>query len=284
MLALGVVVGLAILLALAWGVIRFKFLTRALPSLVSLATKARRREKGTPRFRAGMVAVGSGDMRAASRHAAGGAPNFWRRAAGQIAARESGAARRRPRRRGRRVPRDARSSANPCAGIARPAYRGPIASGRRRRRRRRRRHRFVLYSPLGRGILTGGIRKVEDLAPGDSRVQRFPRFQGENFAKNLVVADVVAKVASGRGVKPAQVALAWCLAEARTWCPSQAPNDANISKRTRPQSRSSCRPPICRFSTRPARQWASATPTCAPSMSKGVVQVLHPSHAIGVRV
>jgi aryl-alcohol dehydrogenase-like predicted oxidoreductase len=70
---------------------------------------------------------------------------------------------------------------------------------------------FVPYSPLGRGILTGAIRKVEDLGPGDSRVQRFPRFQGENLAKNLAVADVVAKVASGRGVKPAQVALAWVL-------------------------------------------------------------------------
>ncbi|MGB8295440.1 MAG: aldo/keto reductase [Polyangia bacterium] len=70
---------------------------------------------------------------------------------------------------------------------------------------------FVPYSPLGRGILTGAIRKVEDLGPGDSRGQRFPRFQGENFAKNLAVADVVAKVASGRGVKPAQVALAWVL-------------------------------------------------------------------------
>jgi aryl-alcohol dehydrogenase-like predicted oxidoreductase len=70
---------------------------------------------------------------------------------------------------------------------------------------------FVPYSPLGRGILTGAIRKVEDLGPGDTRVQRFPRFQAENFAKNLAVADVVAKVASGRGVKPAQVALAWVL-------------------------------------------------------------------------
>ena len=72
---------------------------------------------------------------------------------------------------------------------------------------------FVPYSPLGRGILTGAIRKVEDLGPGDTRVQRFPRFQGENFAKNLAVADVVAKVASGRGVKPAQVALAWVLGQ-----------------------------------------------------------------------
>jgi len=70
---------------------------------------------------------------------------------------------------------------------------------------------FVPYSPLGRGILTGAIRKVEDLGPGDTRVQRFPRFQGENFAKNLAVADLVAKVAAGRGVKPAQVALAWAL-------------------------------------------------------------------------
>jgi aryl-alcohol dehydrogenase-like predicted oxidoreductase len=70
---------------------------------------------------------------------------------------------------------------------------------------------FVPYSPLGRGILTGAIRKVEDLGPGDTRVQRFPRFQGENFAKNLAVADLVAKVAAGRGVTPAQVALAWAL-------------------------------------------------------------------------
>jgi aryl-alcohol dehydrogenase-like predicted oxidoreductase len=72
---------------------------------------------------------------------------------------------------------------------------------------------FVPYSPLGRGILTGAIRRVEDLGPDDTRVQRFPRFQGENFAKNLAVADVVAKVAAGRGVKPAQVALAWVLGQ-----------------------------------------------------------------------
>jgi aryl-alcohol dehydrogenase-like predicted oxidoreductase len=70
---------------------------------------------------------------------------------------------------------------------------------------------FVPYSPLGRGILTGAIRRVEDFGPGDTRVQRFPRFQGENFAKNLAVADVVAKVAAGRGVTSAQVALAWVL-------------------------------------------------------------------------
>jgi aryl-alcohol dehydrogenase-like predicted oxidoreductase len=70
---------------------------------------------------------------------------------------------------------------------------------------------FVPYSPLGRGILTGTIRKPEDLGPGDSRVQRFPRFQGENFAKNLAVADGVAQVAARRGATSAQVALAWVL-------------------------------------------------------------------------
>jgi len=67
MVALGVVAGLAILLSLAWGIIRFVF---RLPSLVSLAAKARRREKGYAALSRGMVAVGSGDARAASRHAA----------------------------------------------------------------------------------------------------------------------------------------------------------------------------------------------------------------------
>ena len=67
MVALGVVAGLAVLLALAWGVIRFVF---RIPSLVSLAAKARRREKGYAALSRGMVAVGSGDARAASRHAA----------------------------------------------------------------------------------------------------------------------------------------------------------------------------------------------------------------------
>ncbi len=67
MVALGVVAGLAIVLALAWGVVRFVF---RIPSLVSLAAKARRREKGYAALSRGMVAVGSGDARAASRHAA----------------------------------------------------------------------------------------------------------------------------------------------------------------------------------------------------------------------
>ena len=70
---------------------------------------------------------------------------------------------------------------------------------------------FVGYSPLGRGFLTGRIRSIDDLAPDDWRRQS-PRFQGENFARNL---DLVARIeawARRRGATPAQLALAWLIA------------------------------------------------------------------------
>ena len=70
---------------------------------------------------------------------------------------------------------------------------------------------FVAYSPLGRGLLTGTIRKRSDLASDDARLQRFPRFEGDNLAHNLAQADVVAEVAQAHGVSPAEVALAWVL-------------------------------------------------------------------------
>jgi aryl-alcohol dehydrogenase-like predicted oxidoreductase len=70
---------------------------------------------------------------------------------------------------------------------------------------------FVAYSPLGRGFLTGAIKSVDDLAPGDFR-RHMPRFQGENFDKNLDVVRRVAELARARGVTPAQLALAWVLA------------------------------------------------------------------------
>lgn len=71
---------------------------------------------------------------------------------------------------------------------------------------------FVAYSPLGRGFLTGNIRKVEDLPEEDWR-RTNPRFQGENLAKNLRIVDVVEQIAVERGVSPAQVALAWVLGQ-----------------------------------------------------------------------
>ncbi len=71
---------------------------------------------------------------------------------------------------------------------------------------------FVAYSPLGRGFLTGQLRRFEDLAQDDWRRHR-PRFQGENFRKNLELVDRVNEIAATKQVTPAQLALAWLLAQ-----------------------------------------------------------------------
>jgi aryl-alcohol dehydrogenase-like predicted oxidoreductase len=71
---------------------------------------------------------------------------------------------------------------------------------------------FVAYSPLGRGFLTGQLRRFEDLAPDDWRRHR-PRFQGENFQKNLQLVERVREIAATKQVTPAQLALAWLLAQ-----------------------------------------------------------------------
>ena len=70
---------------------------------------------------------------------------------------------------------------------------------------------FVAYSPLGRGFLTGEIRRVDDLAPDDWR-RNHPRFQGENFARNLDLVGAIGAMAAERGVTAAQLAVAWTLA------------------------------------------------------------------------
>jgi aryl-alcohol dehydrogenase-like predicted oxidoreductase len=69
---------------------------------------------------------------------------------------------------------------------------------------------FVAYSPLGRGFLSGRFRRLEDLAADDFR-RHSPRFQGENFAKNLALLDAVLEIAAARGCTPAQLALGWLL-------------------------------------------------------------------------
>jgi aryl-alcohol dehydrogenase-like predicted oxidoreductase len=71
---------------------------------------------------------------------------------------------------------------------------------------------FVAYAPLGRGFLSGAIRSLDGLAPDDFR-RRNPRFQGDNFGKNLELVDRVSELADQLGVKPGQVALAWVLAQ-----------------------------------------------------------------------
>jgi aryl-alcohol dehydrogenase-like predicted oxidoreductase len=71
---------------------------------------------------------------------------------------------------------------------------------------------FVAYSPLGRGFLTGRFRSVEDLPEGDFRRVN-PRFEGENFARNLELVERVQEIAAERGVGAGQLALAWVLAQ-----------------------------------------------------------------------
>jgi aryl-alcohol dehydrogenase-like predicted oxidoreductase len=69
---------------------------------------------------------------------------------------------------------------------------------------------FVAYSPLGRGFLTGQIQRYEDLTEDDYR-RHSPRFQGENFRKNLALVARVSRLAAEKGCTPAQLALAWVL-------------------------------------------------------------------------
>ena len=71
---------------------------------------------------------------------------------------------------------------------------------------------FVPYSPLGRGFLTGQFRSPDDFAEDDFR-RHSPRFQGENFARNLQLVDRVKSLADQKGCTPAQLALAWLLAQ-----------------------------------------------------------------------
>ncbi|HVF55870.1 MAG TPA: aldo/keto reductase [Pyrinomonadaceae bacterium] len=71
---------------------------------------------------------------------------------------------------------------------------------------------YVAYSPLGRGFLTGRFRSLEDLPEDDYR-RHGPRFQGENFQKNLELVKHVEQLAAEKGCTPAQIALAWVLAQ-----------------------------------------------------------------------
>jgi len=77
---------------------------------------------------------------------------------------------------------------------------------------------FVPYSPIGRGFLTGRIRRYEDLAPNDFR-RNLPRFQGENFGKNLELVERVGEIAGRKGIRAGQLALAWVLAQGKDIVP-----------------------------------------------------------------
>jgi len=77
---------------------------------------------------------------------------------------------------------------------------------------------FVPYSPLGRGFLTGQIKKPDDFAEGDFR-RNSPRFQGENFRKNLGLVERIETIAAEKHCTPAQLALAWVLAQGEDLVP-----------------------------------------------------------------
>jgi aryl-alcohol dehydrogenase-like predicted oxidoreductase len=77
---------------------------------------------------------------------------------------------------------------------------------------------FVPYSPLGRGFLSGRFRTPDDFAPDDWR-RHNPRFQGENFAKNLQLVTRIGELAKARGATPSQLALAWLLSRGEDIAP-----------------------------------------------------------------
>lgn len=77
---------------------------------------------------------------------------------------------------------------------------------------------FVPYSPLGRGFLTGAIKKFEDIPESDYR-RTDPRYQGSNFAANLKLVAVIEEIAKRNGATPAQVALSWVLAQGEDMVP-----------------------------------------------------------------
>ena len=77
---------------------------------------------------------------------------------------------------------------------------------------------FVPYSPLGRGFLSGEIKSIDDLAADDFR-RNNPRFQGENFQKNMDLVEAVKAIAADKSVTAAQLALAWVLAQSDNLVP-----------------------------------------------------------------
>jgi aryl-alcohol dehydrogenase-like predicted oxidoreductase len=88
---------------------------------------------------------------------------------------------------------------------------------------------FVAYSPLGRGFLAGRFRKIEDLAADDWR-RESPRFQGENFAKNLAVLEQINLIAKEKGCTPSQLALAWLLAQGTDMDIVPIPGTTNLTR------------------------------------------------------
>ena len=85
---------------------------------------------------------------------------------------------------------------------------------------------FVPYAPLGRGLLTGRIKTVDDLLPGDRR-RSHPRFRPENLARNVELVREIEELAKAKGAAPTQIALAWLLAQGEDIVPIPGTNHAH---------------------------------------------------------
>ncbi len=96
---------------------------------------------------------------------------------------------------------------------------------------------LVPFAPLGHGFLTGTIRSTDDFKEGDFRHGN-PRFTGENFRRNLRLADEVQAVAAEAGATPAQVAIAWLLAQGDDIAPIPGTKRVTGSRRTPPPTAS----------------------------------------------
>jgi aryl-alcohol dehydrogenase-like predicted oxidoreductase len=116
---------------------------------------------------------------------------------------------------------------------------------------------FVAYSPLGRGFLTGRFRSAADLPAGDWRLQN-PRFQGENFSRNLALVERVETLARQKGLTTAQLALAWVLSRGKDLVP--IPGTRRRRRRSPPAGGAGGYRGSSRRPCRPARPPARATP------------------------
>ena len=107
---------------------------------------------------------------------------------------------------------------------------------------------FVPFSPLGRGFLSGELRSADDFPESDSR-RALPRFQGENFDRNLELVAKVRELAAARNATPSQLALAWLLAQGDDVAPIPGTKRRTGSRRTSAPPRSSSPTPTAPRST-----------------------------------
>src|SRR5438034_819621 len=126
---------------------------------------------------------------------------------------------------------------------------------------------FVAYSPLGRGFLSGQIRRYEDLAPDDWRRSN-PRFQGENFTRNLELVARISELARAKRCTPSQLAVAWVLVQGKDIVPIPGTKRVRSEEHTSElQSHSDL---VCRLLLEKKKTNCAVTARCSPLASAEV--------------